>query len=246
MKDNFSHKSECYARFRPTYPKELFDFLLSLISGRMTAWDCGTGNGQVAVELAKHFETVFATDISESQVSHAPRKNNIVYKVERAEKTSFQDNQFDLITVAQAVHWFDFSLFHNEVKRTLKPNGILAIIGYPLPSIDARTDLIVKQFYENILGGYWDDERKYIDELYQTIPFPYTEITTPAFFSRYNWNRDQFIGYLGTWSAVQHYIRKNNTNPTDTIIDDVDQCWNDSTVKTVTFPILLRVGRNGK
>src|SRR6185503_9076126 len=132
MKDNFSLQSYQYAKFRPTYPKELYDFLLSLVETREVAWDCGTGNGQVANELAKYFKQVYATDISEKQIQQAVKKDNIFYKVESAENTSFPANEFDLITVAQAIHWFSFDEFYNEVNRTIKPGGILAVIGYGL------------------------------------------------------------------------------------------------------------------
>src|SRR4028119_14246 len=117
MKDNFSALADQYSTFRPTYPIELYQYLMSLVRNRDAAWDCGTGNGQVAQELANYFTKVYATDISEAQIKNAVRKETIIYKVERAEKTSFSDNMFDLITVAQAIHWFDFDSFYGEVNR---------------------------------------------------------------------------------------------------------------------------------
>ncbi len=243
VKDNFSKQSQLYAQFRPAYPQELFDFLLSLVPERKRAWDCGAGNGQVAVELAKRFEKVFATDISENQIRNAVRKENIFYKVERAEQTSFPNSQFDLITVAQAIHWFDFAKFYQEVDRTLKPHGVLAIIGYPLLRVDEETDKVIGHLYENILCSYWDKERKYIDELYQTIPFPYKEIKTSNFKAQYEWDFEQLIGFISTWSAVQHYIARNNQNPIDKVIDDLRNSCGKKLRKTMTFPILLRVGK---
>ena len=206
------------------------------------AWDCGTGNGQIAVELARHFQTVFATDISQNQIHHAVQKKNITYKVEPAEHTSFADAMFDLVTVGQAIHWFDFERFYAEVDRTLKPRGIFAVTGYPLLTIDKQTDSIIQHFYEDIVGAYWDDERKYLDEHYRTIPFPYKEIAAPKFSAVYEWSLEQFIGYLHTWSAVQHYKERNGTNPVDTILNDLKTCWNGTRTKTATFPILLRIG----
>src|SRR5680860_585604 len=104
MKDNFSIASDKYARFRPVYPKELYDYLVSLVPDRKKAWDCGTGNGQVARELANFFDQVFASDISKEQIKNAPPNGKIIYLVQKAENTSFPDNTFDLITVAQAIH----------------------------------------------------------------------------------------------------------------------------------------------
>src|SRR5437870_4501508 len=136
MKDNFSSPSEQYLRFRPTYPIELYKFLFSLIETKYTAWDCGTGNGQVAQELSKYFNQVYATDISEKQIANAVKSDNIFYKVEAAGKTSFSEKSFELITVAQAIHWFNFNEFYKEVARTIKPVGILAVIGYGFLNVD--------------------------------------------------------------------------------------------------------------
>lgn len=243
MKDLFSKQSEAYAKFRPSYPKEIFNFLLTQVRERTAAWDCGTGNGQVAATLAEHFENVYATDISEGQLSKAILKPNIVYKIEPAEKTTFDDSMFDLITVAQAIHWFNFEKFYSEVKRTLKPEGIIAVIGYTLPKIDEQVDAILDHFYTGILNGYWDKERKYLDEMYETIPFPFKEIKAPIFIAQYFWEAEQMIGFLNSWSAVQHYIDKNNSNPVDLVAGDLRKCWRPNSKKTIIFPIVLRVGK---
>lgn len=243
MKDNFSQQSKLYAQFRPTYPPELFQFLYFLVVEKIRAWDCGTGNGQMAGELASNFESVYATDISEKQIRNAIKKSNIEYRVERAEDTSFPSEYFDLITVAQAIHWFDFDRFYKEVDRVLKSDGIIAVIGYSLLSIDQKIDKVINHFYVNVIGSYWDPERKYIDENYQTIPFPYKEIGAPAFKIEVTWSIDELIGYLNTWSAVQHYIKKNGTNPLDQIISELRDSWGEKNNKKATFPVLLRVGR---
>lgn len=243
MKDNFSKQSADYSKYRPTYPADLFDFLNTLVSSKETAWDCGTGNGQVAAMLTSLFDKVCATDISENQIAHAVKKDNIIYKVERAEYTSFADEQFDLVTVAQAIHWFDFDAFYSEVKSTLKHNGIIAVIGYSLPLIDKKVNEVLNEFYHNVVGQYWDNERRYVDEEYKTIPFPFNEIETPPFSTQYDWNLDHFTGYLNTWSAVQHYKDKNNLNPVNLIVDDLKKIWKADEIKVVNFPVLLRVGK---
>jgi len=243
LKDNFSLQSKDYAKFRPGYPKEMFDFLVSLCAEHATAWDCGTGNGQVASELANHFQQVIATDISQNQINHAIQKPSIKYLVEKAEHTSFHNSFFDLITVAQAIHWFEFDKFYNEVNRTLKPGGIFAVIGYPLCTIDPKVDAALKFFYENTLNGYWDPERRYLDENYTTIPFPFNELKTPAFSMQYKWSRDDFMGFLNTWSGVQHYVKKNQRNPVEEAEESFKSVWNNEEMKTVTFPVLLRITR---
>jgi len=242
-KDNFSSGSDQYAKYRPAYPAEVFDYLNTLTIDKAAAWDCGTGNGQVARELAKSFEHVFATDLSRAQIDQAIHAANIHYSVQPAEKTEFKDGQFDLILVAQAIHWFDFEKFYAEVRRTGKPHALLCIMGYGLMSIDERIDPIIKHFYENRVGPYWDEERRYIDEHYATIPFPFDEIQVPDFINRQYWTLDHLTGYLGTWSAVKHFIRDNGYNPVSEVIQELERHWSRKEKKEVNFPLLLRVGR---
>lgn len=242
MKDNFSKQAALYAQFRPTYPQELYDFLLPIVPDLSTAWDCGTGNGQVAAELAGYFDKVYATDISIKQLNNAVQKANIIYSITPAEQTSFPAKTFDLITVAQAIHWFDFDKFYHEVKRTLKPDGILAVIGYGLVKTEPQLSKVINYLYKDVLGNYWDKERKYIDENYQTIPFPFNELPAPQLSVFYQWNLEQLIGYLNTWSAVQHYKDKNGKDPVGLIIDDLTRVCGSANID-IEFPTLLRVGK---
>jgi SAM-dependent methyltransferase len=151
------------------------------------------------------------------------------------------EKQFDLITVAQAIHWFRFDDFYAEVKRTLKPGGIIAVIGYgPIQTIEPLQD-IIDHFYKNIIGPYWDAERHYIDELYQTIPFPFEEIKMPVFTMSYQWTLAQLIGYLNTWSAVKHY--KTAPNRSGYIIQkELSDAWPAAPSITFSFPLLTRIG----
>jgi len=243
LKDNFSTQSKQYAKFRPTYPKELYQFLLSHVAKTQVAWDCATGNGQIATVLSQHFDYVYATDISENQLKNAPQIANITYKVERAEYTSFQDHSFDLITVGQAIHWFKFDAFYTEVKRTLKPNGLIAIIGYGIMHINAEIDEVIHYLYKDILGSFWDEERKYIEDNYLNVTFPFREIQCPAFQITTAWNFEQLIGYLETWSALQHYIKLKSKSPIPLIYERLKQAWGNTKKHTIHFPILLKVGK---
>ena len=161
MKDNFSRQSAIYAQYRPAYPKALYDFIFSHLVNKEAAWDCGTGNGQAATELSKAFAKVFATDISQRQIDNAVWRDNISYSVQPAEQTDFPDNSFDLVTVAQALHWFRFDDFYKEVKRVTKPGGIFASWTYSLLLISNEINTLIEDHHYNTLGGYWDDERKY-------------------------------------------------------------------------------------
>ncbi|MDV6168076.1 class I SAM-dependent methyltransferase [Flavobacterium sp. DG1-102-2] len=242
MKDNFSAQAVQYSQFRPYYPSEMIDHIVSFVTNKETALDVATGSGQVAIQLSKYFTEVYGTDISDKQLEHAAKADNIVYKKESAEQTSFGESQFDLITVAQAIHWFDFDAFFKEVYRILKPDGIFAVLGYGLFSANGDADKLLKHFYYDITGPYWDAERRYLDENYTTIPFPFEELETQEFVNEFTWTFEQLTGYLETWSAVQHYIKKNGTNPIDLIKEELKEIWEEGD-KKVTFPLLLRIGK---
>ena len=243
MKDNFSKQSDLYSKFRPVYPQDLYDFIIGHLKEKQIAWDCGTGNGQAAQELSRYFEKVFATDISQKQIDNAYQANNIFYSVQPAEKTNFPDNSFDLITVSQALHWFQFDEFYSEVKRVAKPDAWIAVWMYGLLNISPEVDeLVCVQFYKNTLGIYWDYERKFVDENYSTIPFPFREIQTPSFKIHYKWTLQELEGYLNTWSALQKFIAVNQFNPVDDIIQKIKPIIGNDKMNVV-FPLHLRMGQ---
>ncbi len=246
MKDNFSQYASQYAKFRPHYPPEVFAHILSLVGEKNAAWDCGTGNGQVANVLSVHFKNVFATDISAQQLQHAIQLPNIEYSLQPAEKTNFDDAQFNLVTAAQAVHWFRFHEFYTEVKRTLKSGGLIAIIGYGLLQTAQPIQQLIDHFYHKVVGPYWDAERRYIDERYQTMPFPFQEIPMPDFQMDYIWTQEQLLGYINTWSAVKQYEKRHGTSPIEALSQEINRLWEDNRVQTFSFPLLLRVGLNKK
>ncbi|MEX0721981.1 MAG: class I SAM-dependent methyltransferase [Balneolaceae bacterium] len=243
MKDNFSTQADLYARYRPNYPDKLISDIVKLSPAYNLAWDCGTGNGQMANLLAPHFEQVIATDISEQQLEHAQGARNITYKKEPAEATSHKTNSVDLITVAQAVHWFDFEKFYTEVNRVLRNNGILSLLGYGLFKTNSELDKPVSKFCYEVIGPYWDEERKYIDEEYANLPFPFKEIQMVNYEMIYEWSLEEMIGYFQTWSAVQHYIAAKQENPVEWIESELKKLWPESAKVEVSMDVLLRVGR---
>jgi ubiquinone/menaquinone biosynthesis C-methylase UbiE len=245
MKDNFSAQSSDYSKYRPTYPKEMIDHILSFVDGRQAALDVATGNGQLAKFLADHFQTVYATDISDDQLKHAPQILNVIYRNMPAEQMDFDENTFDLITVAQAVHWFDFDMFYNQVQRILKPGGIIALLGYGMMVTNPDSDRILWHFYNDILGPFWDPERRLIEEEYKTIPFPFEEIQIKSFCNVHTWSFEQLSGYLETWSATEHYKAHHNQNPLDIVREELRRSWEKSDMQ-IKFPMLLRVGKPNK
>jgi SAM-dependent methyltransferase len=244
MKDYFSSHAAVYAQFRPVYPKALYDFLLPLVAEKRVAWDCGCGNGQVASVLSEHFEHVEATDMSRKQIHHAIAKPNVEYHVCAAEHTPIESNFVNLITVAQALHWFDMEAFFGEVQRVSAPNAIIAIWCYSLMEINPQIDGVIHRLYSDTLGEqYWDPARKYIDEHYKTVPFPFEEIEAPEFSINVSWTLPQLLGYLSSWSAVQHYIQKNDTNPVDLYVEELEQVCGGLVTIDIRFPLYLRIGK---
>ena len=252
MKDLFSDQSELYQQARPSYPQSVISEILRHLSNRELAWDCGAGSGQFTQLLAPHFAKVIATDLSDSQLKQAPQFENVSYQVANAEQTNFADHCFDLITVAQAIHWFNFDAFYQEVHRTLKHDGVLAVIGYGLIQVDdAEIDQFIQQFYAQTLKSYWDAERRYIDEQYQTIPFPFQEIETSSLKMNFKWSLQQIVAYLNTWSALKHYLKEQQPlngkfeDPFAAILQNVKS--RNLNIETHTFniqfPLYLRIGR---
>lgn len=244
-KDKFSKQSEAYKKFRPTYPDALYREILKLAQTKDACWDCGTGNGQVASALSPYFRTVFATDISQKQIQNAGNHDNVIFKIERAENTSFEDNQFDLITVAQAIHWFDMSAFNSEVRRVAKNGGVLAVWGYGLLRVSSPIDKLMDYFYKDIIGPYWDKERKHIDAAYETIDLDFQPLALNSDFAiTVQWNLRHLRGYLNTWSSVQNYMDRNNgENPVDDFMDSLKSVWGETEQKNVNFPIFMRASR---
>jgi len=243
VKDYFSNHSKIYAAFRPVYPKALYDYILPFVKEKDTAWDVATGNGQVARVIAEHFERVHATDISKAQLESAFQKNNIFYGVGRAEESGFSDHGIDLVTVGQALHWFNLDAFFSEARRALKPNGIIAVWGYAILRISGDIDQHFMHFYNNIVGPYWDDARKLVENEYASIAFPFDELPAKQFEIVVEWNADQFAGYLTSWSATQKFIRTHGFNPVEDFMRTLQPLWKRNETKVVSFPVFLRLGK---
>jgi ubiquinone/menaquinone biosynthesis C-methylase UbiE len=162
FKDHFSSQSGDYRKYRPVYPEALYKFLAEHSLAHDCAWDCATGNGQAAMGLAKHFMRVIATDASRQQLGYAMQENNIEYRCVRAEKTCIEQNSVDLITVAQALHWFDVDAFYQEARRVLKNQGVIAVWSYNLLSISVDIDQIISHLYADILASRAAADREWL------------------------------------------------------------------------------------
>ncbi|MDQ2795501.1 MAG: class I SAM-dependent methyltransferase [Bacteroidota bacterium] len=240
--DRFSTQAADYARYRIAYPPQLYDWLLPQVESRERAWDCATGNGQVAAALAENFVRVDATDLSENQLAQAPPRPNIHYQRATAEHTSFPNQRFDLITVAQAVHWFDSEAYHAEVRRVARSGAVLAEWGYGLGQISPEIDPLIGHFYRETMGAYWDANRWHIDDEYARIPFPFADVRRAHFAVRRQWSAAWFLGYLRTWSSVAKYQQARGEDAVALIMAELKQLWGERE-REVIFPVFIRTGR---
>ena len=244
--DIFGRHAREYARYRPLYPVELFAHLASLSPARRLAWDCGTGNGQAARALAEHFDRVVATDASLDQLARASRHERIDYRAELAEEPRLDDRSVDLVTVATAVHWFDLEKFYGAVRRVAAPGGVLAVWTYHMAESDPAIDQVVSRYYWDVLAGYWPSGFRHVEARYATLPFPFEAIPSPDFDMRLEWDLEQFLGFLSSWSATQAYLRDHGADPLDAVRDDLTRAWGDAgRSRVIRWPIHMKVGRIG-
>jgi len=242
FKDHFSGNSEEYNKFRPKYPAELFAYLAYVSKQHQRAWDCATGTGQSAISLSEYYSTVIATDASETQIKNAEKKQGVIYKVATAENSYIEDSSIDLITVAQAFHWFNTDKFSKEANRVLKNKGILSVWTYNLLSVQEKIDEEIIYLYNTILGGYWPQERKMVEDGYKSVQLPFKEIEAPSFSMSVNWNLPQLIGYLCTWSATKKYQNKFGVNPVEKIHDKIANIWGEpQKALSVKWPLSIRL-----
>ncbi len=244
FKDHFSGHAAAYARHRPGYAESLFDWLAGQAPGRELAWDAGTGNGQAARGLAAHFASVHATDASDRQLAAADGPVNVRFAREPAERCSLETGSVDLVTVGQALHWFDVDGFYAEVERVLRPGGLLAAWTYQLNRVDAEADRVVGEFFGVVVGPYWPPERVHVERGYLDLPFPYADIDVPDFSITCRMDLEAFLGYIGTWSAVRRFIDDRGSDPLESLRRRLVPAWGDaSTERVVHWPLALRVGR---
>jgi SAM-dependent methyltransferase len=245
--DHFSGFAEAYARFRPSYPAALGAYLASLAPGRSLAWDAGTGSGQVAVMLASEFARVVATDPSERQLSNATAHPRVEYRLGREAQVDLSDASCDLVTAGQAAHWFDMPAFSAEVRRVLKPAGVVAIWGYNHTRVADENDAIdrlIRWFQFERVGPYWPLGRERIDDEYRSLPFPFDRMEAPAFVMERSWDRASLLGYVDTWSAVARCRAAESVDPLLEFADRLRPLWPDEHERRrVWSPVHLLVGR---
>lgn len=244
FKDHFSATAASYAEFRPRYPAELFDLVASLPERRETAWDCATGNGQAAVPLGERFDRVIATDASKAQIAHATPHPRVSYGVALADASGLEDHSVDLVTVAQALHWFPIDRFFAEVRRVVAPGGALAVWCYMRPVLDGELDSILLRYYSVTCKPYWAPDRTLVDEGYRNIAMPIDEIEAPPMFIEARQTLAEFCGYVRTWSATVKLAKAIGRDPVVDLENELRRYWSGSDAREfVRWPVVVRAGR---
>jgi SAM-dependent methyltransferase len=242
--DRFSELAGAYRHGRPPYPDALFEALAALVPRRDLAWDCGTGSGQAAIGLARHFASVHATDPSERQLAEAMTHDRVSYALERAECSSLPDASADLALAAQSIHWFDLALFYAEARRVLKPGGILAATGYDWMYVSPEIDRALNQRVLPPLASYWAPQNRLLWEGYRSIPFPGEEIRIGAFAIHLDWSFADLRSYIMSWSAVRDLVAGEGMAAIEDALRDVGRLWGEER-RRVVMPLHLRVARLG-
>lgn len=240
--DHFSPIANAYARGRIGYPAALFDFLTRLCPARDVAWDCATGSGQTVADLAGRFERVVATDISPELLGHAPAFPNVTYSVAPAEQAPLDPKSVDLVTVAQALHWFDLPKFWAELQRVLKPGGIFAFWGYTWPKVDAAVDAELDPL-RNTLAPFWPPQTAILQDEYRGVSVPFAPVATPSFDATATWTRHDYLAHLGSWSAVRYCRERTGSDPLPALDQRLASLWPNDEKKSVHWPLVLRVTR---
>lgn len=238
----FSSNADGYARFRPTYPEALYAWIAERAPAREMVWDCACGSGQATDPLTRYFGHVVATDASADQLVHAPPYPRVIWKHSRAEASGLPDASVDVITIAQALHWFDHAAFWPEVDRVVKPGGLVvawsygrAEMGHPL------LDAAIARLHDETLGPWWPAERQLVLDGYANVGFPYPKLEVPSFSMSASWALEDFLGYVRSWSAMQRLIDATGVDPTPACREALVGPWG-SGPREIRWPLTILAG----
>ena len=242
FKDHFSAQAAIYAQARPTYPAAWFAALAQLTPGHDLAWDAGAGNGQASTGLAAHYAQVIATEPSAAQLAEAVAHPKVSYHQSAETAPMIAAGSVDLVTVAQAVHWFDRPKFYAEVKRVLRPGGVVALWAYELGIISPEIDAAVLRFYRGAINAYWPPERSHIETGYREFEFPFAEMALPKAAMQLDWTLANLATYLRSWSAVVRFTKDKGFDPVVALEQELAPLWG-AGARRVTWPLVGRIGR---
>jgi SAM-dependent methyltransferase len=241
MNFDFSAVAQQYAAYRPHYPPELAAALAERCTHRELAWEVGCGSGQLTQTLAPHFTRVIATDPSQGQLDAAPKLTNVEFRVAAAEASTLADACADLIVAAQAAHWFDWPKFVAEAARVAKPGALVALVSYGIVEVDDAPS--VARFYHETVGPFWPASRRHVENGYRDLVWPWPPVAPPALAMRAMWTRDEFFGYVTTWSAFSRLVEQRGREPVDAFAAELAAEWPDNERREIRWPLTLKLAR---
>ncbi len=241
--DHFSAVASDYAAARPEYPDALFDWIASVAPASQCVWEAGCGSGQASRGLAAHFDGVYATDPSAAQIAQASAPRNVTFATESGERCGLPDISVDAVCVAQALHWFDRTVFFGECTRVLQPGGVLVAWGYQdieVPDALATANAALQDDIRND----WPPERALIDNAYAGFDWPFAALDAPAFELCVQWTLPRLLGYFSSYSASKRFRETTGRDPVAAHADAFTEAWGDpSTTRAVRWPMFLHVRR---
>jgi SAM-dependent methyltransferase len=216
----------------------------SLVERRDVAWDTATGNGQAAVSLAKHFQRVIATDISEEQILHARPHPRIDYRAASAEVSGLPGGSVDLIVSAAALHWFDLDRFYAEVRRVRRPGSVLAAWTYHVAYVEPPFDSVLGPFYQHVVAPHFAPGARLVDGQYEAITLPGSALDAPLFSVSVRWTAAEILRFVRTWSGVQAYKEATGRDPVVELAPAIEEvCSSPDAVHELRWPLYLKAAR---
>lgn len=247
--DHFSDRAGRYAEHRPTYPPALAAALTELAPGRGLAWDAGCGPGRLTRRLAPHFRRVVGTDASRAQLvgarrlSPQPEGRRVAYFCALAERAPIASGTVDLVTAAQAAHWFDLELFYREVRRVADRGARVALVTYGPPTVGPAVDPVLDRFHDGVLADHWPPQSRYVAARYRNLPFPFEELEAPELILEERWSAADLLGYVGTWSGTRALEREEGSGALEAFTFDLLEAWGaPERVRSVRWPLTVRAG----
>ncbi|KAL4351640.1 hypothetical protein GQ457_06G035260 [Hibiscus cannabinus] len=253
----FDQQADLYLDARPTYPSHWYSMLAARTPRHSLALDVGTGNGQAAIGVAEHYDAVVGTDVSEAQLQHAIPHPKVTYLYT---PSSISDDDFlssiggensvDLITVAQAVHWFDLPKFYSLVSRLLRrPGGILAVWCYNDIVVSPTFDPVMKRFHDTTLP-YWNPNIQYLFDGYKTLPFPFESVGLGsegkplALDIPKKLTLEGFLRMLRSWSAVVTAKDQGVDLLSENVVKGFESAWGGSNlVRSIAYKAFMLAGK---
>lgn len=230
-----------YAAARPGYPPALYAWLAAATPRHDVAWDCCCGSGQATAGLVEHFDFVVATDASAMQLAHAPPLPRVAWSLAPAEASGLPDGSVDAVVIAQALHWLDLDRFWPEVRRVVRPGGIVTAWSYGLQQVgDAALDPLLDRFARETLAPWWPVGRHHVEEGYATLPFPFDPVEVPAMTLEAVWDASRELDYLASSSAVTR-ARAAGTDPLAAFAPTLRAAWG-AGERVVRWPLTVLAG----